>query len=109
MRRRPRSRPTAGPPDPIADYREWTEHSHDITYWASQGKTPPTVKNLWSTRDRKWLGAIYVSAPLIGVIDGWLRGLAFDEWLLFALGSGVYLALGLIMLLARDGRRKRRS
>jgi len=34
------------PPDPAAEYREWTENRYNPGYWASRGKAPPSLKNL---------------------------------------------------------------
>lgn len=104
-----RDRFPSEPPDPLAEYREWTENRYNPGYWASRGKAPPSVKNLWSTKDRRWLGALYIAGPVIGTI------LAFrgdvtpdgDRWLIVSLFGATYLAIGLILLVSRDEARKR--
>jgi hypothetical protein len=103
MRKDPHPRPLPEPPDPVAEYREWIEHRYTPGYYGSYGKTPPSVRNFWSKRDRKWLGTLYIAVPLIGFILAFRRGVQFDDYLLgFALWAGVYFAIGLILLLARD-------
>lgn len=106
-KRRPRFPPE--PPDPLPEYREWTDHSYNPGYWPSVGKTPPTLKNLWSTKDRRWLGMLYVAAPVIGAIFALRRGVmpTRDQLLIASLVAGICLALGLVMLFSRDGAKTR--
>ena len=100
--RKGRHRQPSEPPDPIAEYREWIDHRYTPGYYATQGKAPPSLKNLWSKRDRKWLGSAYVAAPAIGFALAIRAGASFDDLLVYGLGTGVYFAMGLILLFARD-------
>lgn len=107
-----RDRFPSEPPDPVAEYREWTENRYNPGYWASRGnpRPPPSLKNLWSTKDRRWLGMLYIAAPLVGIILALRSGVTSDRdrWLLILLFAGIfYLAPGLIMLVSRDGTKKR--
>src|SRR5262245_40312788 len=54
------------PPDPIAEYREWSENRYNPGYWTG-GKVPPSVRRLWSTGDRRAVGfAGLVMSAILG-------------------------------------------
>src|SRR4030095_1544360 len=62
------------PLDPAAEYCEWTENRYNPGYWASRGEAPPHLKNLWSTKDRRWLGMLYIATAVVGTILALRRG-----------------------------------
>ena len=66
--------------DRIDEYTEWVENRYNPGYWIG-GRVPPSVKNLWSTKDRKWVGlgltsigagtglfVLYSSPPAVGAV-----------------------------------------
>jgi hypothetical protein len=94
--------------DPIAEYQEWAENRYNPGHWLG-ANIPPSVKNLWSTKDRRWLGSLYVLASAVGM---WLAARKASDWeslLLAALMLLVLLIPGLIMLLSRDTRNDRHN
>src|SRR4029077_9296222 len=55
-------------PDPLRQYGEWTEHRYDPGYWTGGWRVPPSIRNVYSTKDARWLGAVFVAGSLIGVV-----------------------------------------
>jgi len=101
MNRRSRKRQS----DPVEEYREWVDNRYNPGHWLG-ANTPPDVKNIWSPKDRRWLGTVYVGTCVIGF--GWALWKTRDaDSLLF-----IFLVLipvlipGLIMLLARDSKKR---
>ncbi len=91
-----------GPPDddPIARYREWVDNRYNPGYWV--GRVPPAVRNLWSTKDRRVLGSLYVGACAIGYGIIVLKAPGPDAAILASVALVPILIPGLIMLFARD-------
>lgn len=48
----------------LEDYREWAENRYNPGYWTG-GRVPPQVRNLWSTRDRKWIGSVLMAVSVL--------------------------------------------
>ena len=97
MKRR-RKDPTRDPPDPIADYCEWADNRYNPGHWLG-ANTPPDTRNLWPTRDRRWLGlggALVAAAAIIAL----LRGPSSELWKLIYWFP--WLILALILLFSRD-------
>jgi hypothetical protein len=55
-----------GSDDPIGDYIEWSNNRYNPGYWLG-GRTPPNVKNLWSPKDRRWMGAVLLPSSCLAV------------------------------------------
>src|SRR5438046_2802983 len=91
--------------DPIRQYKEWAENRYNPGYWV--GRVPPSVKNLWSTKDRRWLGMAYVFTCIIalGVTIHEVRDLDSIIYAIIALLP--FLVPGLIMLFSKDLKKKR--
>ena len=49
----------------LSRYEEWIANRYNPGYWTG-GKVPPSVRNVWSTRDRKFVGWIFIAASLVG-------------------------------------------
>jgi hypothetical protein len=94
--------------NPIVQYQEWAEHRYNPGRWLG-GNVPPSTRNLWSGINPRWLGTVYVGGSIVG---GWLafRGARNSADLVYALlALSVYFIPGVIMLVARGRKRRRRS
>jgi hypothetical protein len=94
--------------DPAAEYRDWAENRYNPGHWVG-GNVPPSIRNLWSERERRKLGAAYTATYIIGVVvaisesselarRGAHGGLASSAW-----------RSGAIMLFAKGIKRRRRK
>jgi len=90
-----------GERDPIETYREWAEHRYNPGHWLG-ANVPPDVRGLWSPRDRKRLGSLYVGTCAIGMAIAVWKSSDWDS-LLSVLAMLIPLLIpGLIMLFATD-------
>ena len=96
--------------DPIAEYQEWAENRYNPGYWTG-AKTPPNVKSLWSTKDRHWLGVVFIAGGAFAVVSTVLWARSPHEIVVpVAMGLGG-VVVGFILLFSRDNpkKKKRRS
>ena len=100
-----RKRPTE---DPLAQYTEWAANRYNPGHWVG-GKVPPDVKNLWSPKDRRRLGSLYVGTCAIGLALGLKYAESTDDLVLLVVLLLPTLVPGLIMLFACDPQRTRRG
>jgi hypothetical protein len=93
--------------NPIVQYQEWTEHRYDPGHWLG-GNVPPATRSLYSGMNRRWLGVAYVGATLLSVALAVHYSADRDNLILILLMVlVVYGGPGLIMLFARDQKRRR--
>ncbi len=77
-------------------------------YWTG-AKTPPSVKNLWSTKDRHWLGVVFIVGGVITVVSAFFLAPTPDVTMILGfmgLGEG---AFGLILLFSREHPKGKRT
>jgi hypothetical protein len=94
--------------NPIVQYQKWTEHQYDPGYWLG-GNVPPSTKNLWSGTSRRLLGAAYVATCVGGAAYAFHYARNSDDLILVLLMLSVYFVPGLIMLFARDQKKRRQQ
>jgi hypothetical protein len=99
-----------GSDDPIGDYVEWSNNRYNPGYWLGR-RVPSDVKNLWSPKDRRWMGAVLLSPFIIALVVVTTQGLKYtdDDLILTMLGSAPFVLFGLFLLLAPSGNKKRRK
>ena len=85
--------------DPLADYREWVENRYNPGRWLG-ANTPPDVRNLWSTKDRRWLGLGFAIMGAAFTIPSF-RIPSPQRWMVAIHGLS-WLILGIILLFSRD-------
>jgi|SRR5919108_6194761 hypothetical protein len=92
--------------DPIARYREWVDNRYNPGHWLG-GNVPPSVRNLWSPKDRRWLGSAYIAVCAIGFSLAISRTHDADDVIVVSIALLPWLIPGLIMLLSRDVKKRR--
>ena len=103
LKKRKRGRQASeAPPDPIGEYREWADNRYNPGYWTG-GRTPPSVKHMWSTKDRRGLGALSLAG---GLVIGFfaLRSSSLEGWVVQGFPALAAITLGMIGLFSRDNR-----
>ena len=94
--------------NPIVQYQEWADNRYNSGHWLG-GNVPPSTRNFWSGINRRFLGVAYVGACVIG---GWLafRSVRNTVDLIYALLTlSIYFIPGVIMLLARDLKKRKKA
>src|SRR5438094_7894864 len=96
-------------PDPIEDYKEWTEHRYTPGYYVG-GRLPPATRGLWSSKDRVWLGTIYALGGIVGIVLSIWSAQDTVSLVYAVLGLAIlYLIPGILVLFVEDGLKKRRN
>jgi len=94
--------------NPIVQYQQWAEHRYNPGHWLG-GNVPPRTQNFWSGINRRWLGAAYVGTCVIGAAYAFYYARNTDDLIVVVLVLSVYFIPGLIMLFARDRKKRRAS
>ena len=84
------------------------DNRYNPGYWTG-GKTPPSVKNLWSTKDRHWLGLVVVVGGVVTVISGFLWAPSSDVTVVLGLIGLLEAVAGSILLFSRDNPKRKRT
>src|SRR5689334_13855195 len=89
--------------DPIADYREWADNRYNPGHWLG-GNVPPSIRNLWSPKDRRWVASMYLSGCAIGLgIVLWnAPGADWDSVIPVVLVLVAMLIPGVLLLFVKD-------
>lgn len=83
--------------DPIAEYREWADNRYNPGHWLG-ANTPPDTNGLWSSKDRRGLGAMLLAFGAISLYMGFGQ----FGWT-FGLFPGIpCVVVGLILLFSKD-------
>jgi hypothetical protein len=92
--------------DLFGEYREWADNRYNPGHWLG-ANVPPDTRNLWSPKDRRWLGALFVTTSVL-VLGAAIYARNPDNpvWLI-ALTVLPFLIPGLIMLFSRDHPKRR--
>jgi hypothetical protein len=94
--------------NPIVQYQEWAEHRYDPGHWVG-GNIPPSTRNFWSGTNRRWLGGVYLATCAVAAAYAFYYARNSDDLILALLPLSIYLIPGLIMLFARERKRRRRQ
>ena len=87
--------------DPLRKYQEWMENRYNPGYWTG-GRVPPDVQGVWSTRDRKLVGWVFIASSVLGMaysLRQVTRETADEILVLASLVAIPFLAIGVMLVL----------
>ena len=87
-------------PDAVGDYQEWAANRYNPGYWTG-GRVPPVVKSVWSTKDRKLVGWMFIASSVFGMgyaLRQITRGSADEVLVLASLVAVPFFAIGVMMV-----------
>jgi hypothetical protein len=94
--------------NPIVQYQEWADHRYNSGHWLG-GNVPPSTRNFWSGINRRWLGAAYLGASVVGALFAFRTAKNSVDLVYALLALSIYFIPGAIMLLARNLKKRKKA